>query len=64
MKILLIVVVVGLLVFAGLAVANAIDADEPVDEGSLSCDGGCSAGQVCSNNGCGARVGKSCDCGK
>jgi len=64
MKILLIVAVVGLLVFAGLAIANAVEVEEPVAEELPSCGGGCSAGQTCSNAGCGAKVGGSCGCGR
>ena len=62
MKIWMIVVVIGLLAVAGLAVANSVGNDEPVEQVAPSCDGGCSAGNTCSNAACGAKVGKSCGC--
>ena len=64
MKILLIVAVVGLLVLAGFVVASAIDVDDPIEEQTFSCEGGCSADNTCGNPSCGFEKTGSCGCGK
>ncbi len=62
MKILIIVAVIGLLAVASFVVANIVSDDGAVEEITLSCGGGCSVGNECSNPTCGIKNGKSCGC--
>lgn len=64
MKLVLAIVVVSLLVFAGFAVASLGDSGEDVSEESPSCNRECGAGNTCSNPDCGVSVEKSCGCGR
>lgn len=62
MKIWIILIIVGLLVVGGFALAGSVNS-EPVKKELPSCNGACAVGQSCGNVDCATRVGKSCNCG-
>ncbi len=59
-------IIVGVLVIAGVMVANisSVQADEPEQKQCSSCGNSCTADSNCGLKTCGAVNGGSCNCGK
>lgn len=64
-----VVIIAGLLLVGlfGMSIVNAEDSESQESETIVTaetCGETCNAGSSCSNSVCGAKIGKSCNCGK